>query len=206
MVAFSFFGISVYWYGIFYALTFLISYGILSFLIKRKVFSFLPEFQSLLEAHLETIFMFLLLGVLLGGRLGDIFIYNFSYYLAHPSQMIAFWKGGMSFIGGIIGVILSLIIFFWKYGRSWKLFFLLLDILLPFVALGIGLGRIGNFLNQELYGILVPSGFRGMGYVLFSILHDLQIFHVYSHVDTFLRVNTNLLASIFEGFLLMVCL
>jgi len=76
--------------------------------------------------------------------------------------------------------------------------FLLGDLIFAILPFGIMLGRIGNFLNQELYGIVVSNRLPRLGYPVFSLLHDLQIFHVYSQVDNVLRVNTNFLSSFFE--------
>lgn len=95
------------------------------------------------------------LGVILGGRLGFVILYDLSFYLSHPLEIFAIWKGGMSFHGGLIGVILATIIFAKKSGyRFWQL----IDSLAVIVPVGLGFGRFGNFLNNELYGFADYNG------------------------------------------------
>ena len=202
MIAFSIWSLHVYWYGIYYFLSFVFAYGFFTFLLKKKIFlSKYPDFHKFLASSLEDIFLLGLVGVILWGRIGYVVIYDLAYYLHHPLEIFAFWKWGMSFIGGILWTVLVYLVFFLKKKLTLKNIFLFFDVLLVPVVFGIMLGRIGNYLNQELYGIIVPSGFWNMGYVWFSIFNDLNIFHVYPQVDNFLRVNTNFLASFFEGFL-----
>jgi len=89
------------------------------------------------------------LGVVLGGRLGYILFYDLGVYLADPLQIFAVWKGGMSFHGGFLGVILSFVLF----ARRKKIpFWTLIDMAAQCAPVGLGLGRIGNFINGELYG------------------------------------------------------
>ncbi|MNL32119.1 Prolipoprotein diacylglyceryl transferase [compost metagenome] len=93
--------------------------------------------------------MTLIMGVILGGRLGYILFYNLKDYLAHPLEILAVWHGGMSFHGGLVGTILA----GWYYCRKHKLKFLeMADIVMVAVPLGLGLGRLGNFINAELWG------------------------------------------------------
>ena len=87
---------------------------------------------------------------------------------------------------------------------SWKELLLLGDLILAILPFGIMLGRIGNYLNQELYGIVASEVLGKFGYPFFSLLNQLGLMHVYSQVDELLRVNTNFLASFFEGFVLLV--
>ena len=89
MIAFSLFGFPVYWYGIFYALTFLFGYFFLSFITKKGVFcDILPGLHRVLTKYVDDIFLYAVLGVLIGGRLGHVFIYDFQYYLHNPLQTI----------------------------------------------------------------------------------------------------------------------
>jgi phosphatidylglycerol:prolipoprotein diacylglycerol transferase len=154
MVAFQLFGLSIYWYGIFYCISFILGYCFLSFLGKKGYFKSFPALQVALTQHLETLMIALLFGVLIGGRLGHVFIYDWGSFANNWGAILEVWKGGMSFIGGIIGVLLALLVcrFFFKLSR--KEFVMLLDCLLVMVPLGIFFGRLGNFLNQELYGII----------------------------------------------------
>lgn len=112
----------------------------------------------------------------------------------------------MSFIGGMVGVALAFVILARRKKLSFKELVLLFDIILPVVPFGIMLGRIGNYLNQELYGIVASDFLAKFGYPAFSLFNQLGLFHIYDKVDEALRVNTNFLASFFEGFVLLVIL
>lgn len=88
-------------------------------------------------------------GLIIGGRLGSVVFYNLPYYLSHPLDIFKIWQGGMSFHGGLIGVIVAMALF----GRSRdKRFFAISDFVAPVVPIGLGFGRIGNFINAELWG------------------------------------------------------
>jgi len=88
-------------------------------------------------------------GLIIGGRLGSVLFYNFSYYLSHPLDIFKIWQGGMSFHGGLIGVLVAIALF----ARSTnKRFFSIGDFISPVVPVGLGFGRIGNFINAELWG------------------------------------------------------
>jgi phosphatidylglycerol:prolipoprotein diacylglycerol transferase len=89
------------------------------------------------------------MGAVLGGRIGSVLFYNFSSFLADPLSLFRVWEGGMSFHGGLLGVLLAL----WLYGRHYKkTFFEVTDFVAPFIPIGLGAGRIGNFINGELWG------------------------------------------------------
>lgn len=198
MVAFTIFGFSIYWYGIFYALAFIIGYLGLSWIGKKNIFFSFPKIQKLLTQDLEDLIFSIALGVVLGWRLGHILIYGNGYYFQNWEAIFKVWEGGMSFIGGIFGVLISVFIFFQIKGLKKREFFVIFDLILIFVPLGILLGRLWNFLNQELYGIPVdhlPSW-------LSTLFSTLGATYIYPKVDQFLRVNTNMLAMIFEWALL----
>lgn len=89
------------------------------------------------------------LGAVLGGRLGYVLFYDLSTYLAEPLKIFKVWEGGMAFHGGLLGVMVALVLFSRKYRRA---FFDTADFLVPLVPIGLGLGRIGNFINGELWG------------------------------------------------------
>jgi phosphatidylglycerol:prolipoprotein diacylglycerol transferase len=104
------------------------------------------------------------LGVILGGRLGYVLFYNLAYYLEHPVEMFYIWSGGMSFHGGLLGVIVAM----WLYARrTQRAFFAVADFVALLTPLGLGAGRLGNFINHELWGRVtdVPWGmvFPGAG-------------------------------------------
>ena len=202
MVAFSIFGFNVYWYGIFYFISFLLCYGFLFFLWKKQIFQKYPDMQNILTEKLDGLMIALLLGVMVGGRLGHFLIYYMDDLLANPLSVFQVWKGGMSFIGWIIGVSCSLLIFKKISHISFQAFLLLLSCLLTFVPLWIFFWRFWNYLNQELYGIVFNQSWWSEGIV--ELLKNLNFLHVYPQVDQSLRINTNLLSMIFEGITLLL--
>ena len=144
------------WYGLMYVLGFVATYFILRSEVRRKQ---LP----LTRDDVADLVFYGAMGVVLGGRLGYILFYDLGLYLADPLQIFAVWKGGMSFHGGFLGVVLSIVLF----ARRKKISFLtLIDMVAQCVPVGLGLGRIGNFINGELYGrptdvpwgIIFPGG------------------------------------------------
>ena len=144
------------------------------------------------------------LGVLLWGRLGHVIIYDLKYYISHPSEIFQIRRWGMSFIGGIFGVTIALFLLARKKRFTIKDLFLLGDMIFAILPFGIMIGRIGNYLNQELYGVVVSSRLPKLWYPIFSLLNTIGFFHVYPQVDSFLRVNTNFLSSFFEWFVLLL--
>lgn len=149
-IAFSIGNVDVRWYGLMYLLTFVIGYFLIRFFAKeRKLSAFNNEFIS-------DLILTILIGVVLGGRLGYILFYNLPYYLSQPSDIIKVWNGGMSFHGGMLGVILGLIVF----AKIKKIsLYKITDTIIPIIPIGIVLVRIGNFINAELYGRITTSPF-----------------------------------------------
>lgn len=130
------------WYGFMYALSFVLGYLFLQYSKPGKSL-------KLSSKELDTFVVGIILGVLLGGRLGYILFYNFPFYLENPLKILAVWEGGMSFHGGLLGVVLTLIIFSKVKKRNlWKLS----DVITSFVPLGVMFVRVANFINAELYG------------------------------------------------------
>lgn len=101
------------------------------------------------EKMLDDLLFYGVLGVVLGGRLGEVLFYNPGYYAAHPLEIFAVWQGGMSFHGGFLGVLVAMWLFARKRHIQWLQ---LMDFIAPLVPLGLGAGRIGNFINAELWG------------------------------------------------------
>ena len=205
MIAFSIGSIDIYRYGIFYFIAFLVGYLFLYRITKKNIFwkSF-PRIQDFFQKHLDDLMLCIFFGVLIWWRLGHVIIYDLSYYLSHPGEIFQVWKWWMSFIWWMLGVTIALTALARKKKFSFKEIVLLFDVILAIVPFGIMLGRIGNFLNQELYGIVVSDWLPRLWYPIFSLLNDLHIFQVYPQVDNFLRVNTNFLSSIFEWLILLV--
>lgn len=205
MVAFSLFGVSIYRYGIFYVIAAAVGYCFFWYVGYRKVFiRTAPSIHTILTKQRDDLIIFILLGVLFGARLGHVLIYDFGYYISHPLHILAINEGGMSFIGGIIGVTSALFFFCKKNHLTSKDIRLLLDIVTVIIPIGSLVGRIGNYLNQELYGRPVIEVFPTLSLDQVTQYTNRGIFHVYDNVDTLLRVNTNLLASFFEGFVVLL--
>lgn len=130
------------WYGLMYVISFIFTYWFLRTESRRKKLPLGPD-------DISDLVFFGAMGVVLGGRLGYILFYNLSFYLNNPLRVFAVWEGGMSFHGGLLGVCTA--IFF--YARRKKQSFLsLMDMLAQCTPVGLGLGRLGNFINAELYG------------------------------------------------------
>ncbi len=143
-VAFRLFGASVHWYGLMYILGFYLFFNSASKRIGRKG-----------EAHLmhavlnNWLLHYSIVGVLIGGRLGYVLFYAPGYYASNPLGILKIWEGGMSFHGGLIGVLAAVLL----TSRMSKIsFFAITDFIAPFVPIGLGLGRLGNFINGELWG------------------------------------------------------
>ncbi|MBF0158292.1 MAG: prolipoprotein diacylglyceryl transferase [Magnetococcales bacterium] len=134
--------LAVRWYGLMYLLSFLLGWV----LLRRRARRWMP---ALSVDDLSDLLLWIVLGVIVGGRLGYVLFYNSSYYWSHPQAMLHLWEGGMSFHGGLIGVLLT----GWWFARRHKIHFLALaDLVIPIVPLGLFFGRIGNFINGELWG------------------------------------------------------
>jgi phosphatidylglycerol:prolipoprotein diacylglycerol transferase len=204
MIAFSIGPIDIYWYGIFYLLWFLLWYGFLLLIWKSWIFKKYKKLQELLCKHTDDILIAIILWVLLWGRLWEVFIYQWQYFSHNLLQIFAVWNGGMSFIGGIIWVWISLYILKRIKKLSYSEFWLLIDCIVSIVPIAIFFWRFWNYLNQELYWLLVPDNFWWLGSWVVNILTNLNIFHIYTSVDNSLRVNTNFLSMIFEWFVLFL--
>jgi phosphatidylglycerol:prolipoprotein diacylglycerol transferase len=137
--------LAVHWYGI----TYLVAFGLFLWLAALRVR--LPWFaeRGWSRREVEDMLFYGVLGVVLGGRLGYVLFYKPDYYAAHPLEILAVWKGGMSFHGGMLGVLAAVWLFGRRRGRP---FLEMTDLIAPCVPLGLGAGRIGNFINGELWG------------------------------------------------------
>ncbi len=136
---FSYKGIHLRWYGVAYALGFIIGYFYLNKRFKR--------FN--IKGLIDDVVLYAVFGVILGGRIGYVLIYNLPYYWHHPSQALYIWDGGMSFHGGLIGTIIAGVFLAKKYGLS---FYDLADETVVIAPIGLFFGRIANFINDELWG------------------------------------------------------
>jgi phosphatidylglycerol:prolipoprotein diacylglycerol transferase len=134
--------IEIRYYGFAYVLGFILGYYILRYLLKKKNI-------SMSEDEYDSLVVYIAVGLLLGSRIFYFVFYNFGMLLDSPLQFFRIWEGGMSFHGGLIGVITAGWLYCWKFKKD---FFALADLAVIPVILGLGIGRIANFINGELYG------------------------------------------------------
>ena len=159
--------LAIRWYGI----TWLAGFSTIYYLINK--------FQKDIDVNQTSDLMFYsLLGAILGGRVGYILFYSFDQFLANPLSIFAIWEGGLSFHGGLLGVLVSC---YWL-SKKWKMgFFWLMDRVAPYVPPGLGFVRLGNFLNSELlgrptevsWGVIFPSDPLGL------VRHPSQLYQAF---------------------------
>jgi phosphatidylglycerol:prolipoprotein diacylglycerol transferase len=131
----------VHWYGLMYLLAFLACYSLVRWRLRT--------YKLISTEQLSDIVVYIAFGVVLGGRLGYVLFYDFHYFISSPLEIFATWNGGMSFHGGLIGVVIAL----WIFAIKNKIHLLDLgDLIAPAIPVGLALGRLGNFINGELWG------------------------------------------------------
>lgn len=190
--------IAVRWYGMMYLIGFVSSYLLVKYQIKKqgqgprgKGPGARVKGQEYPSAFLDSLYTYVVLGLMIGARLGYVVFYNLSFYIRHPLDIFAVWQGGLSFHGGLIGSVLAGIWCCRKFQKDpWQVS----DLVMATAPIGIGLGRLGNFINGELYGriadvpwaMVFPNGgplprhpsqlyeFLLEGVVLFSLLWTLK--------------------------------
>jgi phosphatidylglycerol:prolipoprotein diacylglycerol transferase len=135
--------LAIHWYGLMYLA------GFMAFLwLGRKRIAVLND-ARINAKLLDDLLFFGVIGVILGGRLGYVFFYKASYYLNHPLEILAIWQGGMSFHGGFLGVLVAMA---WIARRQKLSWLQVTDFIAPLVPPGLAFGRLGNFINGELWG------------------------------------------------------
>ena len=177
-VAIQIFSIEIRWYSLAYIFGILIGWSYCKkILIKDKNISKL--FDDLIS--------YLIIGIILGGRLGYVIFYNLEYFLSNPIEILMIWHGGMSFHGGLLGVIASTIIYAKKHNVNK---FIFLDLIAGSAPIGIFLGRIANFLNSELYGRETD--------ILWSV--------IFTKIDNITRHPSQMYEALLEGVILFFIL
>jgi phosphatidylglycerol:prolipoprotein diacylglycerol transferase len=148
--------LSVRWYGVMYLIGFAASYFLVKYQVKKKE-------MAAAAKEVDALYSFLILGLVIGARLGYVVFYDPGDYLRNPLEIFAVWHGGMSFHGGLIGCIVAGILFCKRSGLDFRQ---ISDLVIVTAPVGLGLGRLGNFINGELYGrvtdmpwgMIFPSG------------------------------------------------
>ena len=177
-VAIQIFSIEIRWYSLAYII------GILLGWILSKRF-FISNVE--LKEKFDDFLTFVILGIIIGGRLGYVILYNPNYYLDNLIDIFKIWEGGMSFHGGLIGVVLASIYFAKKNNQN---FFIYLDVISIVAPIGIFFGRIANFINSELYGAET----------------NLPWAVQFIKIDNLYRHPTQLYEALFEGLILFLIL
>lgn len=135
--------LAIRWYGLMY----LLAFGLFLLLGRQRIKTGPQSGWTVKE--LDDLLFYGVLGVVLGGRLGYVLFYQPAHFLAHPLEIFSVWQGGMAFHGGFLGVLVAMGLFARKTGKSWLA---VTDFIAPLVPLGLGAGRVGNFINGELWG------------------------------------------------------
>ena len=182
-IAISIGPLAVRWYGLMYLA------GFVAFLWLGKRRAAAQPWHGMNGQDIDDLLFYGVLGVVLGGRLGQVLFYEPGYYFSHPLEILAVWKGGMAFHGGFLGVLVAM----WLWGRkAGKTFFQVTDFIAPLVPLGLLAGRIGNFINGELWGRVADA--------------TLPWAMVFPQVDRLPRHPSPLYQAAGEGLLLFVIL
>jgi phosphatidylglycerol:prolipoprotein diacylglycerol transferase len=184
-IAFTLGPLSVHWYGLMYLVAFI------QFILLGRLRVKQPHIAAAgwKNEDLDDMLFYGVLGVVIGGRLGEVLFYNPAYYFSHPLEILAVWKGGMSFHGGFIGVMIAM----WLWARrSGRQLFEVLDFIAPMVPLGYAAGRIGNFINAELPGRVADS--------------SLPWAMIWPNVDNLPRHPSPIYQALIDGVLLFIVL
>ena len=171
----------IHWYGLMYLIGFLAFLGLGRYQIKHK-----PWF-GWTNQMLDDALFYGALGVILGGRIGYVLFYQSGGFMQNPLDIFKIWQGGMSFHGGFLGVLIAMFLFNKKYQQPWLK---IMDFVAPLVPIGLGAGRMGNFINGELWGRATNSTF-GM---------------IFPQADTLVRHPSQLYEFALEGIALFAIL
>ncbi len=172
--------LAVRWYGLMYIFGFVSSYLLVVHQIKKRAL-------KIERTQVDDLYFYLILGLIIGARLGYICFYNLSFYLENPLEVFVLWHGGMSFHGGLIGTFVAGYIVVRRKSLD---FLTMLDLITPTAPLGLFFGRLGNFINGELFG--KPS--------------DMPWAMIFPQGGNFPRHPSQLYEAFFEGFVLFIVL
>lgn len=151
-IAFQIGPLKVHWYGLMYLLGFISAWLLGLWRIKHH-----PSYRDWTADQVVDLIFYAALGVIIGGRVGYVLLYDFDNFVQQPLMLFKVWEGGMSFHGGLLGVTLAMLLFSWRTRRN---LFDITDFIAPLVPIGLAAGRLGNFINDELWGRVtsVPWG------------------------------------------------
>ena len=177
-VAFQIMSFEIRWYSLAYILGIIIGW-----IICKKILIKNPDINQKFDDYIT----FLIIGIIIGGRLGYVLFYNFSYYINNILDIFKIWQGGMSFHGGLVGIIIASILFAKKNNQDT---FIYTDLVALVAPIGIFFGRLANFINSELYGKV----------------SDVPWAVTFIQVDNLSRHPSQLYEAIFEGVILFALL
>jgi phosphatidylglycerol:prolipoprotein diacylglycerol transferase len=177
--------LQVHWYGLMYVLAFALFITLGRVRIRQAHIAQ----AGWKKEDLDDMLFYGMLGVVIGGRLGEVLFYRPAYFLEHPLQIFAIWQGGMSFHGGFLGVMLAMALWARKAGRN---LFDVYDFIAPLVPLGYACGRIGNFINAELPGRIASA--------------DLPWAMIWPNVDQLPRHPSPIYQALVDGLLVFILL
>ena len=175
--------LKVHWYGLMYLLAFGTGYGLALWRIRRSGSGWTADMLS-------DLLFYIAMGVIMGGRLGYVVFYGFDRLMDDPLWALRVWEGGMSFHGGLLGVLIAVAVFCRQYQKPW---FDMMDFVAPLVPTGLLFGRIGNFIGGELWGRPVVD-------------QNFPLAMVFPHVDNLARHPSQLYEAVLEGLVLFVLL
>lgn len=180
-IAFSILGFPIRWYALAYIIGFILAFYYIKYILRNSTNNKLSYIQ------LDDLFSYMILGIILGGRIGYTLFYNFNYYINNPIAIFKLWEGGMSFHGGLLGGIITLVLWCKKNKQQ---FLYIADIICMSIPIGLFFGRIANFINAELYGRITTSKF-GI---------------IFPHTNGLPRHPSQLYEALTEGLLLFIIL
>jgi phosphatidylglycerol---prolipoprotein diacylglyceryl transferase len=172
--------LSIRWYGLMFAISFILGYN----MVERQ---FKHEKENL--KWLDTLLMYIVIGTIVGARLGHVFFYAWDYYSQNPAEILMVWKGGLASHGGVVAIFLMLWYFSYKYTKR-NVFWIIDRVVIP-TALAAMFIRLGNLMNSEIYGIQtsLPWGFIFERNGETEAKHPTQIYEALAYLVTFIMLN-----------------
>lgn len=178
-IAFLIGNLPVYWYGIIYATALFLSWAVATWVLRKLRNN---NIKVPTKEEFDSFMFWAIISIVVGARLGHVLFYELEYFVKHPLEIIMIRNGGLSFHGSVIALAIYVFAYVKRHKISWKI---MADVLAIAGALGVGIGRFANFMNQELYGKITSS--------------DMAV--IFSFVDNMPRYPTQIIEALFEGLL-----